>query len=645
MKKKLLEKIPLEAVMMKKSNKKWVISAEIVDAAGEKVLMVNLYHKELSFGEQFPKYRLFITHKEDLIQEIDTGEWHSRKIESLPDMPYYNFDDAYDIKDTESKKAIEKYIPVEYQWDRDCLRRIRNLQENNRSAKSSRAYKLRVNRIENKMKEVDKTQLPGDFMEFIDDAFSDQRYIFYKSEKNKRYINTFCSHCKTTSHIDTKAESKPKHNDHGICRSCGSSIIYKATGRQEVLKDVKEVIFMQKDGSGFVSRYFDAERYSRQTGEIYKLIEKARVVYDGKGIRTYYNSNGNYNLDKIYWWDRNGGAYNYNVRYGTGILYDKNLDEVLNETTFKYCAIKLLAEHKKGYFINHESFFSHFEGYRFIGYFIKMGLYNLTNDFVSKYWTNTIDKKGKNVFEILKLSKQQVKRLVQMNGDLYTLKILQVEEIEGKKFSDEQLIFFTENTVELDSFEKILNYTTAAKAIKYLKENRLNNKINDVLHDWCDYIDNCNLLKYDLKNDFVLFPRHLKMAHDNAYKAALDIKNKNRDKDFKKIMKYVKEKYSYETKSLAVVIPKTTDEITFEGQQLHHCVGTYIDKVLKGETVILFVRSKDSIDIPFYTMEVKNCEIIQVRGKNNCAMTQPVKQFIESFKKKRLEVQMMQEAV
>jgi tRNA/tmRNA/rRNA uracil-C5-methylase (TrmA/RlmC/RlmD family) len=106
--------------------------------------------------------------------------------------------------------------------------------------------------------------------------------------------------------------------------------------------------------------------------------------------------------------------------------------------------------------------------------------------------------------------------------------------------------------------------------------------------------------------------------------------------EFKKRMIDIRNKYLFETKSFAIVIPNTTGEIIYEGQQLHHCVGTYVDRVIKGETVILFIREKETLDSPFYTMEVKNGKVVQVRGKNNCDMTTQVKQFVESFKRNRL---------
>ena len=54
-----------------------------------------------------------------------------------------------------------------------------------------------------------------------------------------------------------------------------------------------------------------------------------------------------------------------------------------------------------------------------------------------------------------------------------------------------------------------------------------------------------------------------------------------------------------------------------EGQSLHHCVGTYTERVANGETNILFMRSVKNPDKPLYTIEVKKGVLIQVRGYQN----------------------------
>ena len=64
-----------------------------------------------------------------------------------------------------------------------------------------------------------------------------------------------------------------------------------------------------------------------------------------------------------------------------------------------------------------------------------------------------------------------------------------------------------------------------------------------------------------------------------------------------------------------VDIPKTTKDIINEGKALHHCVGVYVDKVVRREDMIYFLR-KDK-NIPYVTIEVKDKKVTQVEGDMN----------------------------
>lgn len=70
-----------------------------------------------------------------------------------------------------------------------------------------------------------------------------------------------------------------------------------------------------------------------------------------------------------------------------------------------------------------------------------------------------------------------------------------------------------------------------------------------------------------------------------------------------------------------------------------------MDRVVNKETVILFIRKTEELEKPFYTMEVRKNEIIQVRGMNNCDMTPQIKKFVSSFRKNILEKDSFREAV
>ena len=71
----------------------------------------------------------------------------------------------------------------------------------------------------------------------------------------------------------------------------------------------------------------------------------------------------------------------------------------------------------------------------------------------------------------------------------------------------------------------------------------------------------------------------------------------------------------YDNGEFSITIPKTTQDIINEGKALHHCVGVYVDKVIRREDMIYFLR-KDK-DTPYITIEVKDKKVTQIEGDMN----------------------------
>ena len=86
---------------------------------------------------------------------------------------------------------------------------------------------------------------------------------------------------------------------------------------------------------------------------------------------------------------------------------------------------------------------------------------------------------------------------------------------------------------------------------------------------------------------------------------------------FNKLQKDRKEKFNAESTNYVIRVPEELDEITQEGVNLHHCVGGYVSAHAHGNTNIIFLRKKDAPDKSFYTIEVKNNQVIQIHGSHN----------------------------
>ena len=192
-------------------------------------------------------------------------------------------------------------------------------------------------------------------------------------------------------------------------------------------------------------------------------------------------------------------------------------------------------------------------------------------------------------------------------------------------------------------YEKYLDmrqYTTVYKLKKYINKQRI---IHD--RDYFDYIRWLEEMGYDMRNEFNLFPRDFKKAHDDKSKEYTRFKDKQAKEDekrFKRLLKQLRKEtadvdaMNLRIEGMFIRLPKELDELKREGETLHHCVGTYRDKVARGDTMIFFIRLEAEPDRPFYTLEWKG-RVIQCRGFKNCDMTPEVKAFVNIFQEKMVE--------
>jgi len=135
-----------------------------------------------------------------------------------------------------------------------------------------------------------------------------------------------------------------------------------------------------------------------------------------------------------------------------------------------------------------------------------------------------------------------------------------------------------------------------------------------------DYLRMAADRNLDLKSEEILFNRNWRNQHDEWALEAKYEKEKHKDPKFKKAYKGLQ---TTKIKDYIVKVPDTIKDLFVESETLHHCVRAYVDRIIKGETLILFLRNK--IDEPFITVEVKDHHITQIRGtRNKTSMIRPI---------------------
>ena len=114
------------------------------------------------------------------------------------------------------------------------------------------------------------------------------------------------------------------------------------------------------------------------------------------------------------------------------------------------------------------------------------------------------------------------------------------------------------------------------------------------------YINNCRKLgKEPIKT-----PNGMREFAETA----LTVERTKEERDQKKwteIYTRLAPKVSFEYGNYVVVLPEKPNDLIIEGELMHHCVGSYVDKVVDEQTYIVFVRRKDNPNTPYITAEIK----------------------------------------
>lgn len=174
-------------------------------------------------------------------------------------------------------------------------------------------------------------------------------------------------------------------------------------------------------------------------------------------------------------------------------------------------------------------------------------------------------------------------------------------------------------------FQSLINYLffdLYTQGINYIDE--------EILKVYDDTL-NMQTLMYDGKvRD--KYPKHLKEAHD---KVTL-VYNLNQEYfEHQQAVKLHNEckNLEYTDGDYTIVTPEDSSELIDEGISLHHCVGSYVDKVNSGKTSILFLRRADTPSESLITIEYQDGAIKQVRGLCERLMNEKERKFFTKWTK------------
>lgn len=258
---------------------------------------------------------------------------------------------------------------------------------------------------------------------------------------------------------------------------------------------------------------------------------------------------------------------------------------------------------------------------------------------------------AKNVPAFFKLDKAHLKTLHEFKH-IYgrnEIKAMQYMQNNGIKLTYGIFNFISSNYRNIGLIRRLQDFMGMQKLIKYVEKQgalcMCQNYYRTIEYlffsNYRDYIQQCEMLGYDLADKNIAVPMNLFQAHQQL----TDLLNKKKAEEktriqaqkmkaFKKRFVKLKEKYYFTDGNLLIRPAEDYKDLQKEGTTLHHCVySNYADKYIKGKTDILFIRRVSEPDKPFYTMEYRNGQVIQCRTLYNAGTTDEVKAFIEKWKK------------
>lgn len=678
MKKKELKTIPvpkvnaedIHKIAVSGKGKRGIITSQKKRIDTEEILVLNVYQTSGRNKRDISLlFRVFCQKDDYITIEVECGKWRTGALLNLVCRDagwaeyWWNYEQLEFLSYADAKKTentFRKWLKHNSECgDRPAFTLLDMYQNTIKAARLAKKHKKETDIIDAEMNKFG--SLPDDYQTFVEETvFKDENYIFYATKMKRAY----CTSCKhnfvlENKHLHHKTigvwnnRDEVKHNRVVRCPYCNKYLYAKSEGiSRQSLVSVGWSVLVQPNGEEVLTRYFchikdfriDFHNPKITTSEGYRTVHSA-----DKSTDYMWEKYKNTNMRWCYYRDR--GPYwitpAETKQPKTAVLYNTNLQEMVAGTCMKYSVPDIFFEkvandprHFNSPWII-DNYFNSYRKYPFIEQLLKVGFYRMVQEFLEDSMAQDTDlNKGCNsILGTLGINKYQYNMLRKV-GDpsLRDLEILRYKpDLKWEEFST---LRYVKDNGYVNMYKKyidLMQYTTLHKLCKYISTQKITHP-----QDYFDYAGWLEKMDYDMRNEFNLFPKDFINAHDEMSKQYVKFKDKQAIEETKRfnhlLAKLKKETEEAEAMKLDIAglfirLPNRLEELKAEGETLHHCVGTYMEKVRKGETMIFFIRKKEEPDKPFYTLEWRD-KVIQCRGSHNCDMTPEVKAFTKVFEEK-----------
>lgn len=610
-------------------NEDKVLEAQVLEDGDRRILEIDVYDKgKLQARHFLDKDRqeyatLFTVDVRFMNTEYKKGGWSDLRLDSL--IAEGDFYLAY-WKSTktgaytpESLKTVEDYLGEKAgSWEKQgIIQRLVVSEENEITVyRNEQSWYNKKNRIDDIMAKVELITDTKEFQKWIREVFAED-YIFVETKKMQKGYRCSCTACNKTFF----KKKKPKHNERMICQKCKKDVLVK-TRVSQVTEKKNVLVAQQYNEKAWMLRHFRFEAVSSITKtKAEKSIthtERVRIfMTEGKKNKIYYGCDRQYMSTELTqeWW----GSKNGMVMDKKFLLYPGNLSELQIEKELK-STLKKGADCRQK--MDYNTLVRYWGYQPYLEYLIKGGLFKLADELNGIYscWSRPnelLDMAADSIAGLLQIDKQRANRLRNINGGRHALIMLQIEERDGIKITQENLEFVDKYEVDTKDLETGRTKLSINKAINYFQRQMERNEMSfkQIKQYYHDYLNMAADRGADLTDDIIrvnpkMIEFHMQYLEEKNRKAN-KIYAEKMNKKYPNIEKEYEEncqKFAWENDRFIITVPKSCADVIREGQLQHHCVAaseSYFKKMNEHQSYILFFRKKESPEKPYYTMEVK----------------------------------------
>lgn len=596
-----------------------------------------------------PRYEIFlnVAGEEYITRELDDSgkerRWSTAMADNLPETPGFGWfrNDVKVFMSKDARKTLNDLkLKDSKESDKGFFRLVR-WQREQKAEKTKRREEREQAPWDADMKLI--PRLPKGFEEWMRKEAVRECFIFYEYDPKGQTLG-YCSRCSQWVKI-----RNPKHNKKTVCQSCRAEAVFKAHTRIATLKTsgyYAEII--QKIQGGIVVRRLEQRQWYRDCAYTNPTIltsedERILILENGTLKRyiwgLYKNKFHRWILDKDYFPEKRTYYDSMMTK-----LYKRNMRSLKNTEIMKRSAIDLWEELPTSV----ANYLEIEKAVPAVEKLTRIGMFRLAKDLIKgSYGKNLLDQAATELSKMLKLDKSRLKRLREMDGNVYSLEWLQYEKRTDTLWPDEMIRDFGEAKFITGIFRFLDASFSPVKCHNYLKKQMAltGDTMSQTMITWRDYIDMAEQQKMNVKCDQIARPKVLKSAHDEMIilreqegvkKQAAEI-----EKKWQKVNEQCKKlkKYEFSDEEYCIVTPNGVADIVMEGTILRHCVHTceyYFSRIQSDESYLFFLRHKENPDMPWYTLEVEpsgNIRQKRTTGDNQNKDFQEALTFLKKWQK------------